>query len=95
MLLWICCKGANGSTRLAKSLSTCSETYSILRTQKPSILEEWMLGSARPIWLARNPEIALSELATAVGVNKSSVSRWLKRSDFQAMVNRAAEVKSS
>jgi hypothetical protein len=45
--------------------------------------------------LAHNPEMRISEVATAIGVNKSSVSRWLKRPDFQAMVNRAAEVKSS
>lgn len=44
--------------------------------------------------LAHNPQIGVSELAMAVRVNKSSVSRWLKQPDFQAMVKRAAEVES-
>jgi hypothetical protein len=45
--------------------------------------------------LARNPQVGVAELANAVGVNKSSVSRWLKRSDFQARVKRAGDAKSS
>lgn len=42
--------------------------------------------------LAQDAQIGVGELATAVGVNKSSVSRWLKHSGFQAMVKRAAEI---
>jgi len=42
--------------------------------------------------IANNAQIGVGELATAVGVNKSSVSRWLKHSGFQAMVKRAAEI---
>jgi hypothetical protein len=44
--------------------------------------------------LAQSPQIGVSELAKAVRVNKSSISRWIKRSDFQAMVKRAAKGKS-
>ena len=43
--------------------------------------------------LAHNPQIGVAELAKAVGVNKSSVSRWMKRPDFQDRVKRAAESK--
>jgi hypothetical protein len=45
--------------------------------------------------LARNPQVGVGELAKAAGVHKSSVSRWLKRPDFQARVKRAGEAKSS
>ena len=38
--------------------------------------------------LAHNPQIGVGELAKAVGVNKSSVSRWMKRPDFQDRVKR-------
>jgi hypothetical protein len=45
--------------------------------------------------LARNPQVGVAELANSVGVHKSSVSRWLKRPDFQARVKRAGDAKGS
>jgi hypothetical protein len=45
--------------------------------------------------LADDPTIGVAELAKAVGVNKSSVSRWLKHPNFKAMVERAAQAKTS
>jgi hypothetical protein len=45
--------------------------------------------------LAGDPTIGVAELAKAVGVNKSSVSRWLKHPNFKAMVERAAQGKAS
>jgi hypothetical protein len=45
--------------------------------------------------LAEDPTIGVAELAKAVGVNKSSVSRWIKHPSFKAMVERAARGKRS
>ncbi len=36
---------------------------------------------------AQNPDASLSELSLAIGVNKSTVSRWKKRPEFQDLVD--------
>jgi hypothetical protein len=45
--------------------------------------------------LADDPTIGVAGLAKAVGVNKSSVSRWIKHPNFKAMVERATQGKRS
>jgi hypothetical protein len=65
-----------------------------LENPKPQHRKLEALESAAKI-LAHDPTIGVTQLADAVGVDKSSVSRWMRRADFQAMVKRVAEGKSS